>query len=47
MDYAEDFTWVCSFVNICHVHAIDPDYIRIGLKRWRLHAQPLDSQAVA
>jgi len=43
----EDFTWLCSFVNICHVLAIEPDYIRTGLKRWRLRTQPLDSRAAA
>ncbi len=43
----DDVTWVCSFVNICHVLAIDPDYIRMGLKRWRLNVQPSDSRAAA
>jgi hypothetical protein len=43
----DDVTWLCSFVNICHILAIDPDYIRMGLKRWRLRVQPLDSQVAA
>jgi hypothetical protein len=32
---ADDPTWLCSFLNICHVLGIDPDYIRTGLRRWR------------
>ena len=43
----EDCTWLCSFVNICHVLAIDPEYVRIGLKRWRLRVQSSDSQTAA
>jgi hypothetical protein len=33
--FQEDPTWLCSFVNICHVLGIDPDYLRTGLRRWR------------
>jgi hypothetical protein len=28
-------TWLCSFVSICHVFDLDPEYIRSGLKHWR------------
>jgi hypothetical protein len=28
-------TWLCSFVNICHILGVDPDYLRQGLRRWR------------
>jgi hypothetical protein len=31
---ADDSTWLCSFLNICHVLGIDPDYVRAGLQRW-------------
>ncbi len=31
----DDPTWLCSFLNICHVLGIDPDYVRTGLRRWR------------
>jgi hypothetical protein len=31
----EDSTWLCSFVNICHVLGLDPNYLRTGLRRWR------------
>ena len=31
----DDLTWLCSFVNICHVLGVDPDYLREGLRRWR------------
>ncbi len=27
-------TWLCSFVNICHVLGLDPEYLRTGLRRW-------------
>jgi hypothetical protein len=33
--FADDHTWPFSFVNICAVLGIDPEYIRLGLKRWR------------
>jgi hypothetical protein len=31
----DDPTWLCSFVSICHVLGFDPDYLRLGLQRWR------------
>jgi hypothetical protein len=31
----EDPTWLCSFVSICHILGLEPDYLRMGLKRWR------------
>jgi len=31
----DDPTWLCSFVNICHILGLDPDYLRTGLRRWR------------
>ena len=31
----DDQTWLCSFVNICHVLGFDPDHLRAGLQRWR------------
>lgn len=30
----DDPTWLCSFVSICHVLGLDPDYLRTGLRRW-------------
>jgi hypothetical protein len=29
-----DPTWLFSFVNICHILEIDPDYLRTVLRRW-------------
>ena len=29
----DDPTWLCSFVNICHILGLDPDYLRRGLRR--------------
>jgi hypothetical protein len=36
---AEDYSWPFSFVNICEVLDLDPDYIRTGLRLWRERAQ--------
>lgn len=33
--FADDYSWPFSFVNICAVLKLDPEYIRLGLKRWR------------
>jgi hypothetical protein len=30
----DDPTWLCSFISICHVLGLDPDYLRLGLRRW-------------
>jgi len=32
--------WVCSFVNICNILGLDPNYLRTGLKRWRAQHNP-------
>jgi hypothetical protein len=31
----DDPTWLCSFISICHVLGLDPDYLRTGLRCWR------------
>jgi hypothetical protein len=31
----DDPTWLCSFVSICHVLGLDPEYLRLGLRQWR------------
>jgi len=33
--FANEDGYVFSFVNICTVLGLDPEYIRLGLKRWR------------
>ena len=33
--FTNDYNWPFSFVNICAVLGLDPEYIRMGLKRWR------------
>ncbi|HEV8718444.1 MAG TPA: hypothetical protein VGX03_37200 [Candidatus Binatia bacterium] len=38
--FANDYNWPFSFVNICAVLGLDPEYIRMGLRRWRQHPQP-------
>jgi hypothetical protein len=30
----DDYTWLCSFVNICQILDLDPQYLRMGLVRW-------------
>ena len=32
--FTDDHHWPFSFVNICAVLGLDPEYIRMGLKRW-------------
>lgn len=32
--WQDDPTWLCSFVSICHVLGVDPDYLRRGLRKW-------------
>ncbi len=36
----DDATWLCSFINICHVLGLDPEYLRMGLRRWRATHAP-------
>lgn len=32
-----DYAWPYSFENICETLNIDPNYLRVGLTRWRIH----------
>jgi hypothetical protein len=36
----DEATWLCSFMNICHVLGLDPGYLRMGLRRWRASRAP-------
>jgi hypothetical protein len=36
--YSDEVRWPFSFVNICAVLGLDPDYVRLKLKRWREQA---------
>jgi hypothetical protein len=36
--FSNDSGWVFSFVSICGLLGLDPDYIRRGLKRWQERA---------
>jgi len=40
--FQDDPAWFCSFINICHALSIDPDYLRSGLRRWRMEACSLE-----
>ena len=44
---ADDPTWLCSFVSICHILGLEPDYLRTGLKRWRTRTSPPELQRAA
>lgn len=35
--FGDDYHWPFSFVNICAVLGLDPEYVRLGLKRWHQH----------
>ena len=35
-----DQTWPYSFENICETLNIDPNYLRMGLARWRIDHEP-------
>ena len=41
--FADEFDWPFSFLNICSILGLDPDYLRLGLKRWQQNpaARPL------
>ena len=32
---SDDREWIFSFINICDLLGLDPDYVRKGLWRWR------------
>lgn len=38
--WAEDHRWPFSFCNICQALGLDPDYLRLGVKRWRQQDRP-------
>lgn len=35
--FGDDDRWPFSFVNICRALALEPEYLRRGLKQWRQH----------
>jgi hypothetical protein len=42
----DDPTWLYSFLSICCVLGLEPDYVRGGLARWRdLRPDPVLKQA--
>jgi hypothetical protein len=44
--WRDDPTWLCSFVSICYVLGVEPDYLRRGLRKWReVHILPPFKQA--
>ena len=32
--FSEDDSWFCSFVSICNLLSLEPQYIRRGLRQW-------------
>lgn len=45
--FQDDYTWLCSFRNICHILELDPEYVRTGLVRWREAQRPTVVHAAA
>jgi hypothetical protein len=43
----DDPTWLCSFVSICHSLGLEPEYLRAGLKRWRMRTSVSELQQAA
>lgn len=44
--WRDDPTWLCSFVSICHILGVEPEYVRRGLRKWReAHLLPAFDQA--
>jgi len=37
--FSDDDTWFCSFVSICHLLNLEPQYIRRGLRQWETKMQ--------
>jgi hypothetical protein len=35
--FSDDWDWPFSFNNICHHLNLNPEYIRLGLKKWRMN----------
>lgn len=33
--WRDDPTWLCSFVSICNILGVEPEYLRRGLRKWR------------
>jgi len=37
--FSDDSTWFCSFVSICTMLNLEPNYIRRGLRQWETRAR--------
>jgi hypothetical protein len=37
--FSDDASWFCSFVSICTLLNLEPNYIRRGLRQWETRAQ--------
>ena len=37
--FSDDASWFCSFVSICTMLNLEPNYIRRGLRQWELRAR--------
>ena len=38
--FQDNYTWLCSFMNICSILDVEPNYLRNGLLHWREEQQP-------
>jgi hypothetical protein len=37
--FSDDATWFCSFVSVCTLLNLEPNYIRRGLRQWEAQAR--------
>jgi len=37
--FSDDASWFCSFVSVCTLLNLDPNYIRRGLRQWEARAR--------
>lgn len=40
--FSDDDSWFCSFVSVCNLLNLEPEYIRRGLRQWeaKMHKSP-------
>jgi len=45
--FSDDDTWFCSFVSVCNLLNLEPQYIRRGLRQWeaKMHKNPAQKKS--
>jgi len=46
--FSDDDAWFCSFVSVCNLLNLEPQYIRRGLRQWevKMHKSPAQKKAL-